>query len=140
MEQTRRDFVKAGAVAAVAACAGCSMFIKKRDADLTLKVENGAVRIPNDKLKDALVVDIEGVEKILVFRRPDDSVHALSIACPHLGCDVEYARDRDRVECPCHGSKFDTGGKRLKGPAKENLHDFPVSREGNEIVVQVPAT
>jgi len=140
MHQTRREFVKTGAAAALVACTGCSLFIRKREPDLTLQAVDGRVRIPADKLKDSLVVDVVDVDKILVFRRPDGSVHALTTACTHMECDVEYARDNDRIECPCHGSKFDTDGKRLKGPAKKPLHNYPVSVSGNEMVVQVGAT
>ena len=57
--------------------------------------------------------------------------------CTHIGCDVEYVRDSDRIECPCHGSEFDADGTRRKGPAKKSLQDYPVSVSGNEVVVQV---
>jgi cytochrome b6-f complex iron-sulfur subunit len=139
MNPTRREFVKAGA-AAVVACAGCSMLARKREPDLTLKLVDGEIRIPNATLQESLVLEIPDVQRVLLFRVSDGSVHAVSITCTHLGCDVEYARDRGRIECPCHGSEYDVEGRNLRGPAKKPLTRYAASREGNEIVVRIVAT
>jgi len=133
--------MKTGATAAAVLCCGCSLFIKKRDPDMTLKAVGGKVRVPDRQLSESLVLDIKDEGKILLFRRPDCSVHAVSITCTHMGCDVEYAKDQDLIKCPCHGSKYDTKGANLKGPAKKPLRVYAVSRAtspaGSDIVVRV---
>ena len=68
MEQTRREFVKSGTAAIFFAAAGCSLFIKKREPDLTVAIVDGKIRVPAEKLKDALLIDVPNEDKILVFR------------------------------------------------------------------------
>ncbi len=39
--------------------------------------------------------------------------------CPHLGCALKWNKAEHSWDCPCHGSRFDEGGKVLEGPANE---------------------
>ena len=57
-------------------------------------------------------------QRIFVFR-DDDGLSALSSICTHLGCNVR--RVSSGFECPCHGSRFDGGGKVTHGPAPKPL-------------------
>lgn len=42
--------------------------------------------------------------------------------CPHAGCVPNIRTDEKKGwYCPCHGSEFDTSGRVVRGPAKENL-------------------
>ncbi len=51
--------------------------------------------------------------------RTGDSVRALSVTCPHLGCGVE--KSATGFGCPCHTSVFDPTGKRVSGPAPRDM-------------------
>ena len=44
---------------------------------------------------------------------------ALSLVCTHLGCTVEV--ENDGFACPCHGSRFNSDGFPVKGPATTSL-------------------
>jgi cytochrome b6-f complex iron-sulfur subunit len=44
---------------------------------------------------------------------------ALSLLCPHLGCTVQS--EVEGFACPCHGSRFDSQGGLLRGPAAHPL-------------------
>jgi cytochrome b6-f complex iron-sulfur subunit len=44
---------------------------------------------------------------------------ALSLVCPHLGCTVDPKPEG--FTCPCHGSRFDSQGGLLGGPATKAL-------------------
>jgi len=55
-----------------------------------------------------------------------DAFQALSLVCPHLGCQVEPAPDG--FACPCHGSRFSASGGLLRGPADQPLHALRVER------------
>ena len=46
---------------------------------------------------------------------------AVSTACPHLGCQLEWNPDELSWDCPCHGSRFDRQGKLISGPAQTDL-------------------
>lgn len=37
--------------------------------------------------------------------------------CPHLGCALKWNKTEHSWDCPCHGSRFDEGGKVFEGPA-----------------------
>ena len=50
---------------------------------------------------------------------------AVSIKCPHLGCQLEWNPDEKSWDCPCHGSRFDAKGGLLEGPAQTDLEEIP---------------
>ena len=60
---------------------------------------------------------------------------AISQKCPHLGCQVPFCGSSGRFECPCHGSVFDIGGEWIEGPAPVGMSQYPISLEGETVVV-----
>ncbi|WP_030663291.1 FAD-dependent oxidoreductase [Streptomyces cellulosae] len=62
------------------------------------------------------VVRTEG-GRLAVYRDEAGNLHALSARCTHLGCLVAFNAAERAWECPCHGSRFDTDGKVIQGPA-----------------------
>jgi cytochrome b6-f complex iron-sulfur subunit len=142
----RRALLRAGAVViATIAIPGCaSLFVKKRNPDVTVAAPNGEARVPVTAApwvrsgQGTLAIAITGREdKILVFRGPDGALTAVDMTCTHRGCDVGYASESGRLECPCHGSKFAPTGAVLEGPAERPLRTYPVEVLGPEIVVLV---
>lgn len=59
----------------------------------------------------------QGLHKIAVYRDEQGSLHTLSAKCTHLGCVVHFNSVERSWDCPCHGSRFNTDGKVLRGPA-----------------------
>ena len=45
----------------------------------------------------------------------------VSVKCPHLGCKLSWNPDEHTWECPCHGSRFDSRGRLLDGPAQRGI-------------------
>lgn len=41
--------------------------------------------------------------------------------CPHLGCALKWNPQEHSWDCPCHGSRFDSNGRILDGPATGDL-------------------
>ncbi len=142
---TRRSFLAPGSTATLLTlCGGCSLFLDIRAPDVKARAVDGKVRIPLEEhpaiteTGGTLALEVEGMsDKILLFRRPNGQVLAVSMTCTHRGCDVNYEDDNDRIECPCHGSLYDTNGSNLRGPADEPLKQFPVETAGNQLVVRV---
>lgn len=64
-----------------------------------------------------------------------EQVHALSSACPHLGCAVGYDAASKRYKCPCHRSAFAVDGKKLGGPARRDMDPLHAEIDGNGRVV-----
>jgi len=73
----------------------------------------------------------EGVEYIADKRifviRQGNLIKVVSAVCTHLGCSLQWAGERNRFECPCHGSSFDAAGRVTAGPAQTPLPWFAVS-------------
>lgn len=57
-----------------------------------------------------------------VYRDEKGKVHAVSVRCPHMGCELEWNPDEASWDCPCHGSRFDYDGNLLSGPAKKGSY------------------
>ncbi len=41
--------------------------------------------------------------------------------CPHLGCALKWNKAEHTWDCPCHGSRFEEGGKLIDNPATGDL-------------------
>ncbi|MGV9252416.1 FAD-dependent oxidoreductase [Streptomyces sp. NPDC003697] len=62
-----------------------------------------------------------GGDRVAVYRDEDGHPHAVSARCTHMGCLVSFNAAERAWECPCHGSRFDTDGKVVQGPATRPL-------------------
>ena len=60
---------------------------------------------------------------LLVSRTASDAFSALTATCTHEGCSITGFLDSSYV-CPCHGSRFDTSGRVLNGPASRSLRQY----------------
>ena len=77
------------------------------------------------------VMGADGVP-IIVFSL-DGELIALEKKCPHLGCMVELVGNE--LDCPCHGARFTSEGKLIKGPSPRDLKRYSVHiREGKVFV------
>lgn len=71
------------------------------------------------------VVEYNG-EKAGVYKAEDGEVFAVSVKCPHMGCQLVWNPDEKSWDCPCHGSRFDYRGRLMDGPAQTTLEEeFP---------------
>jgi Rieske Fe-S protein len=72
----------------------------------------------------------------VIISKKDGVIKAFSAHCTHLGCLINETQDGLPV-CPCHGSRFDTDGRPVAGPAVEKLRQLSFIREKEEIVVAI---
>lgn len=72
---------------------------------------------------------------ICVYRFSDTDYNALYLACTHQGNEVQVFGER--LECPAHGSEFDSRGQVVKGPAEENLRSFPITIASNQLRISL---
>jgi cytochrome b6-f complex iron-sulfur subunit len=71
-------------------------------------------------------VDFVADKRIFVVRH-GNLIRAVSSICTHIGCTVRWVAERNRWECPCHGSIFNSEGIRIAGPARNPLPWYNVS-------------
>ncbi len=64
-------------------------------------------------------------------------IAVLSATCSHLGCLVNYNKEKGEFECPCHGGRYDLSGRNIAGPPPAPLTRLPVSTEHGVLLVGV---
>ncbi|GAB2784683.1 FAD-dependent oxidoreductase [Halomonas shantousis] len=69
---------------------------------------------------EARVVTHDG-EKLAAYRTPSGELSVVSAVCPHMKCLVHWNGADISWDCPCHGSRFDTDGSVIEGPAYHPL-------------------
>lgn len=60
-------------------------------------------------------------KKVGIFKDKKDKIHAVSITCTHMGCDLAWNAAELSWDCPCHGSRFTYEGDIIEGPALKSL-------------------
>jgi len=93
-------------------------------------------------------------DKRLFIFREQNTFHAISAACTHLGCTVKMVKlnqpkkvtaggkeieEQVEFHCPCHGSKYYGNGTNYAGPAPRPLDYFnlEVSPDDGQLIVDM---
>jgi cytochrome b6-f complex iron-sulfur subunit len=65
------------------------------------------------------------------------NVRTLYQRCPHLGCKPNFCTRNYWFECPCHGSRYDRLGIKVRefGPAPRSLDRFAHTVQGGKLTV-----
>ncbi|MFC1554461.1 ubiquinol-cytochrome c reductase iron-sulfur subunit [candidate division KSB1 bacterium] len=71
----------------------------------------------------------------LLIRTDSGDFHAFIAVCTHLGCIVQYSKERNGIWCACHGGLFDNYGNVVAGPAPKALEKLDLMTKGDEIFV-----
>ncbi|MEX1013561.1 MAG: Rieske (2Fe-2S) protein [Candidatus Paceibacterota bacterium] len=75
----------------------------------------------------------------LVVNVGDNVIRAFTSFCTHARCSRDWGFRNGVFEClesGCgHGSRFDTNGKVVKGPATRDLTEFTVVTENNSVTI-----
>jgi cytochrome b6-f complex iron-sulfur subunit len=87
--------------------------------------------VPPGEAKDIVYNNTPGV----LINSPDKGFIALSRVCTHLGCLVDYQKDKKRFLCPCHAGMYDLSGNVITGPPPKPLQKFPLKVEGDSIII-----
>lgn len=90
------------------------------------------VGLPDDFQHGQVVYD-RG-QKLFIVRN-EMGFLALSARCTHLGCMVVWNRDHRMFLCPCHGGKFDSGGRNVEGPPPRPLDALALSLDDGGFLV-----
>jgi len=91
-------------------------------------LQDGAQSVDAVPPGEGLIVDYRGA-KAAVSRDEGGTLTIVSAACTHMGCVVAWNDTERTWDCPCHGSRFDTDGRVLAGPATEPLSPIDQTAE-----------
>jgi len=89
--------------------------------------------------KTEVVYAVAGKERkarVFIVSSPG-GLSVLSATCSHLGCLVNFHREKREFVCPCHGGRYDLTGANLGGPPPAPLTAFPVRIEKGMIMVGI---
>ncbi len=73
---------------------------------------------------NTLIVNVDG-----------DTFRSFTSVCTHQGCSTNWQFSNELFECTCHGSRFNTSGSVVRGPANADLAEFTVSVEGDIVTI-----
>ena len=119
--QVVQTLVLTGGSIALGSCAPSVIRSGKREkiADLSsLNSEGNSVQFKYDNVQALLVRTGKGVR---AAEFSGISLVAYSMTCTHLGCVVNAPAADGQTTCGCHGSRFDTDGSLVDGPASRPL-------------------
>lgn len=135
----RKKFIKlasAGAVCGVMAgvLEGCTTYRYVES-----NREGAMLGINKTAFDDHLFVMVRNPQRsapIYLRKHSDDTYDAILLECTHRGCSVNPSEDT--LSCPCHGSRFDSRGNVLEGPARDNLYTYQVITDEEKIYIKLP--
>ena len=85
-----------------------------------------------DVLADAIA------ERVLArMRQTHEKLTVLSATCSHLGCLVNYSKEKGEFLCPCHGGRYDLSGKNIAGPPPAPLGRIPAKIKNGMVLVGI---
>ena len=134
----RRDFVTVCALAGAGALlSGCVAMITHPVPVTAGRVQLALASYPElGKPGGAIkILPAAAEDPIYVLAVGNGEFRAVSPICTHRGCTVDV--QGERLVCPCHGSTYDRDGAVLRGPAERALTRYPVTREGDSLVILV---
>jgi Rieske Fe-S protein len=79
---------------------------------------------PAGNVSSIMVGSLVVVSGSYILGRDAQGLYAMSISCTHQGCPV--APSSNGLYCPCHGSRFDSNGAVVQGPARSPLTHYAV--------------
>ena len=109
------------------------------------KLNDGTIEIDLDRAPElsspngALRLEGEGLDpRMLVIHGVDGQYHAYKNNCACSGWRIDPVPGEEKVQCcTLASSTYDYTGKRVSGPAKDDLQVFPVEAEGKKLTIKL---
>lgn len=145
----RKDFIKNCGFACLSGAAiaavlqGCTstkiMSGKIAGDDLIVPISDFETRAGNEThYKKYIVVQNEILKyPICVYRHNENEYAALWMRCTHQGAELQVFGDK--LQCPAHGSEFNSKGGVQNGPADMKLRTFLLTIENKQLKISLKA-
>ena len=141
MEIQRRAFLKKTGSALACACLAGGAALEAAEKNITqYAVEDSKLIIElsrHPKLKEVGGSEMFQADKkkIIVLHPDEKNYKAFENKCTHMGGQVSYRPKDGFMQCALHGSRFDTEGNVVKGPAAKPLTEFRTSLDKDQLTV-----
>lgn len=148
MKTGRREFIKK-ALYGVLALLGLGFLapavklfspVGSRDKELVFFPLIAEDDIPRAGVKKAeLAFTVSGKDRktrVFIVSSPEGPA-VFSATCSHLGCLVNYNKEKHEFVCPCHGGRYDLSGKNIAGPPPAPLTRFPVRTQDGKLIIGI---
>jgi len=114
--------------------------VKSRDKELVFFPLLAEEEIPRVGVKKAeltfAVLGKERKARVFIVSSPAGT-DVFSATCSHLGCLVNYHKEKHEFVCPCHGGRYDLSGRNIAGPPPAPLARFPRKLQNGMLFVGV---
>jgi cytochrome b6-f complex iron-sulfur subunit len=127
MEASRRTFLGASLAAMVTIFAAGSAYpVLRYLAPRKINRADAKVIIPVKEVLEgeAKFFEYAGSSAVIVHKRGGD-IAVLSAVCTHLGCIVQWEKDKQDFLCPCHAGHYSADGAVTGGPPPKPLNKLP---------------
>jgi Rieske Fe-S protein len=158
LSEARRDFLKKSGSLAVMSMFGVAFFTScssdDMDPDMTNPNDPPATGNPGTGINvtaTAVTVDLTvattlaaaggwalvSAARVLIVNMGNNNFNALTSVCTHSQCDNRWTFTNNVFTCTCHGSRFNTNGSVVNGPANQPLRTYPTSVSNNVLTVDL---
>lgn len=114
--------------------------VKNRDKELAFFPLMAEDEVPRAGVKKTeLVVIVSGKERktrVFLVASPEGPT-VFSATCSHLGCLVNYNKEKHEFICPCHAGRYDLTGRNIFGPPPAPLTRLPIKIMDGRLFVGV---
>lgn len=134
---SRRAFLAGSAAVATAVAAGAASASgnnrSQKIADLKDVKPGQALDFSYPEDEIAYLIDLG--RKVPGGVGPKGSIVAFSGLCQHMGCALDYNKDKGLFVCPCHASVFDPqrNGLCIEGPSTRGLPRISLNVDGSAV-------
>ncbi|PSL07430.1 ubiquinol-cytochrome c reductase iron-sulfur subunit [Cecembia rubra] len=148
LSSDRRVFLKKSGALAVVSFFGIGFFTSCSDEDQRpglpqapstgISVQGNQVLV---NLDEATALNNTGgwalvpAAKVLIVNIGNNRFNALTSVCTHNNCDRNWTFSNNVFTCTCHGSRFNTDGSVVNGPAIRPLVSYPTTIDGRTLIV-----
>ncbi|HEY3308218.1 MAG TPA: Rieske 2Fe-2S domain-containing protein [Desulfuromonadaceae bacterium] len=136
MENGRRKFlgVCLGGLAATTIAAVLYPIFRylapRSDTNSSKKINIAAKEIPDGGVK---FFEYAGSAAVVV--KTGSEIIALSAVCSHLGCIIQWEKEKQAFLCPCHAGRYTKDGSVISGPPPRSLTKLPFIVDNDMIVI-----
>ena len=133
----RKDFVLKTCLLCIAGT-GLSIVesCKTKNTVVKAKLFGGKISIPKEELisKKILILEIDELPyPVYISINPKNEVHSFYMKCTHRHYRVEFKNNQ--FYCNNHGSRFNSLGAVIEGPAKINLSELSVKNLNDRFII-----